>query len=349
MTVSSITPDQLATQLAQFTLVDVREPNEVAVAAIAGAVLIPLGELVERAGELPLDQPIALICRSGERSGQGATALSHLGFENLTNVEGGMLAWQKSELPTISSLGMSAAQSIRYARHIALSAVGAEGQQKLLDAKVLIVGAGGLGSPAALYLAAAGVGTIGLCDFDHVELSNLQRQIIHSTATVGTLKTESAKARMQDLNPEVDVITFPNALTQQNAHSILEGFDAVIDGTDSFAVRYLINDVAQELGIPVVHGSILRFEGQVTVFPKGGPCYRCLFSEAPPAELAPNCSTAGVLGVLPGVIGSMQATEALKLLIGLPTLIGKLALYDALDQTIDHLTLKKDPACPVCS
>ncbi len=349
MEVDAVTPTELHGQREQWSVLDVREPWEVAGISTEGATAIPLGDLSRRIAELPQGRPIAVLCETGIRSAQAIPTLKKLGFSDVFNVSGGIKAWQAAGLPVVLGGPLDAHQLDRYARHVALPSVGAAGQLALLQASVLVVGAGGLGSPAALYLAAAGIGRLGLCDFDVVERSNLQRQILHSTDTVGTPKVASGAARLKELNPEIEIVAIDTALSNQNAESVLTGYDVVIDGTDSFETRYVINDAAQKLGIPVVHGSILRFEGQVTVFPPNGPCYRCLFPVAPPPELAPNCSTAGVLGVLPGVIGSMQATEAIKLILGLPTLVGRLALYDALEQTIDHLSVRKSPGCPGCS
>jgi molybdopterin/thiamine biosynthesis adenylyltransferase/rhodanese-related sulfurtransferase len=349
MKVEAVTPSELYAELDQWSVLDVREQWEVAGISIEGARAIPLADIARRSVELPHGRPIAVICETGIRSAQAIPILEQLGFSELFNVSGGIKQWQAEALPVVVGGPLDAQQVDRYSRHIALPSVGAAGQLALLQASVLVVGAGGLGSPAALYLAAAGIGRLGLCDFDVVERSNLQRQILHSTGTVGTSKVASGAARLNELNPDIEVIAVDAALTTQNAESVLAGYDVVIDGTDSFDTRYVINDAAQKLGIAVVHGSILRFEGQVTVFPPNGPCYRCLFPVAPPPELAPNCSTAGVLGVLPGVIGSMQATEAIKLILGLPTLVGRLALYDALEQTLDHLSVRRSPNCPGCS
>jgi molybdopterin/thiamine biosynthesis adenylyltransferase/rhodanese-related sulfurtransferase len=349
MKVEAVTPSKLYEQLDQWSILDVREPWEVAGISIEGATAIPLGDIRLRIDELPQHRPTAVICETGVRSAQAILILEKLGVSQLFNVSGGIKEWQATALPVEVGGPLDARQVDRYARHIALPSVGAAGQLALLQASVLVVGAGGLGSPAALYLAAAGIGRLGLCDFDIVERSNLQRQILHSTDTVGTSKVGSGTSRLKALNPDIEVIAIEAALSNQNAESILDGYDVAIDGTDSFDTRYVINDAAQKLGIPVVHGSILRFEGQVTVFPPNGPCYRCLFPIPPPPELAPDCSTAGVLGVLPGVIGSMQATEAIKLVLGLPTLAGRLALYDALEQTIDHLSIRKSPSCPSCA
>jgi molybdopterin/thiamine biosynthesis adenylyltransferase/rhodanese-related sulfurtransferase len=348
MSFSTISTHALNKAQHSITLIDVREADEFSTASIDGATLIPLAEIPSRLNEIPTDTPVVIMCQTGARSAQAAAFLDRNGYPNIANLDGGIAAWEQAGLAVNAGGGLTARDRERYARHLALPSFGVKGQQLLLDASVIIVGAGGLGSPAALYLAAAGVGRIALCDFDVVERSNLQRQILHDDRSVGTAKSDSGANRLVQLNPDIEVTSINERLTAANANELMSGFDVVVDGTDSFEVRYLINDTAQELGIPVVHGSILRFEGQVTVFPPGGPCYRCLFPHAPPAELSPNCATAGVLGVLPGIVGSMQATEAIKLIVGLPTLAGKLALYDALAQTIDQLKVRKQDGCPAC-
>jgi len=333
---------------------DVREPNEWNVEHIPGALHIPQGRVeaeVERA--LPdKSAPIVVYCRSGRRSASAAQTLEALGYSDVRNLEGGIVAWMEQGRPVVSESSLAPEQLHRYSRHLLIPEVGEAGQRKLLDARVLLVGAGGLGSPASLYLAAAGVGTVGIVDADVVDESNLQRQIVHSTARLGEPKVRSAADTITALNPDVTVLQFEERLTSENADRIIgEGWDVIVDGADNFPTRYLVNDASVWHGIPVVHGSIYRFEGQVTVFkPREGPCYRCLFPQPPPPELAPSCAEGGVLGVLPGVIGSLQANEALKLALGIGTpLIGRLLLFDALTATFDEVALRRDPACPVCS
>jgi len=333
-------------------VVDVREGDEVAQGAVPDALHIPRGTLETRIeAELPdKTRPVLLYCAGGTRSAFAAKTLQDLGYADVASLAGGFSAWQAADLPWAVPRVLSAAQRRRYARHLLLPEVGTAGQQRLLDAKVLLIGAGGLGSPAALYLAAAGVGTIGLVDADTVDDSNLQRQIIHTTERVGLPKVESARLAIEALNPDVRVVAHPVRLAKDNVFDILAGYDIVLDGTDNFAARYLINDACVLLGTPNVHGSIFRFEGQATTFVPGrGPCYRCLFPSPPPPELAPSCAEAGVLGVLPGTIGLIQATETAKLILGIgEPLIGRLLTYDALDLTFRTLHLARDPACPIC-
>jgi molybdopterin/thiamine biosynthesis adenylyltransferase len=296
------------------------------------------------------DQPVVLYCHSGVRSVYAAQTLRQMGYKQPISMAGGIVAWKNAGLPTNMPRALNAEARQRYSRHLLVPEVGEQGQLKLLDAKVLLLGAGGLGAPAALYLAAAGVGTIGLVDPDRVETSNLQRQIIHSTERVGQLKVDSARHTIEALNPDVKVITHDEWLDRSNVAHLIADYDLIIDGTDNFPTRYLLNDAAVMAGKPVVHGSVFRFEGQVTVFkPYDGPCYRCLFPEPPPPELAPNCAEAGVLGVLPGTIGMLQATEAVKLILGIgEPLVGRLLTYDALSETFDELRLRRDPECPAC-
>ena len=295
-------------------------------------------------------RPIVLYCGSGARSALAAQTLEVMGYSGIHSLAGGFQAWKLSggawDLPD----GLSVVQQQRYDRHIRLPEVGETGQRKLLDSRVMIVGAGGLGSPVALYLAAAGVGTLGIVDHDRVDVTNLQRQVLHTVRSVGDSKVLSARDTIRGLNPDVSVQTHDSRLEAAGVLELLEGYDLVVDGTDNFPTRYLINDASIHLGIPVVHGSVFRFEGQVSIFdPGSGPCYRCLFPEPPAPELAPNCAEAGVLGVLPGVIGLLQATEALKWLLGIgDSLVGRLLLYDALDQQFRTLTFRKTPGCPAC-
>lgn len=311
----------------------------------------PLGQLRDQAdGVIPdRDTPVVAYCAVGERSLTAARELLSMGYSDVVNLAGGFEAWKTQGLPWDNPSRLSAEQLNRYARHTMLPEVGVSGQEKLLGARVAIVGAGGLGSPVALYLAAAGVGTLGIIDDDVVELSNLQRQIIHSIDVLGQKKTSSAARTVAALNADVEVIEHPVRLDASNAIEILSGYDLIVDGADNFPTRYLVNDASLLLDIPVVHGSIFRFEGQVSVFKKSGPCYRCLFPLPPPPELAPNCAAAGVLGVLPGIIGSLQAMEAIKVLLSLgDDLSGRLMLYDGLAQDVSILTIGKREACATC-
>ena len=334
-------------------VLDVREPDEYEQGAIPGAVHIARGTL-EGAVEGRLTDksaPIVIHCASGVRSAFAAKTLTEMGYEDVVSMTGGFNKWKDEGRDWATPKVLSAEQRNRYQRHLLLPEVGVEGQQKLLGARVLLLGAGGLGSPAALYLAAAGVGTIGIVDMDVVDESNLQRQILHNIDRVGERKVDSAKKTLTALNPDVNVVTHDVRLGADNVMEILSGYDIVVDGADNFPVRYLLNDAALKLGVKVVHGSIFRFEGQVTVFkPHDGPCYRCFLPEPPPPELAPSCAEAGVLGVLPGIIGSIQAIEAIKLILDLgDDLSGRLLAYDALEQSFFTYKMQRDPACPTCS
>ena len=331
-------------------LIDIREPHEWATGWIAGAVRIPMSELGEQL-EPYRERSLVLYCAHGNRSFRLANTLSSHGYPRVVSLAGGIVAWDQAGLPVELPPGLDAEQQARYSRHLLIPEIGLEGQQRLLQARVLLLGAGGLGSPAALYLAAAGLGRLGIVDDDVVDASNLQRQVLHSTAALGEPKVESAQRRLTDLNPDVEVVPYRERLTTENVDRILdEGWDVIVEGADNFPTRYLLNDASVWKGIPVVHGSIFRFEGQATVFsPGAGPCYRCLFPQPPPPELAPSCAEGGVLGVLPGVIGSIQASEALKLVLGIGRpLIDRLLLYDALAGSFDEVAVRRDPACPVC-
>jgi molybdopterin/thiamine biosynthesis adenylyltransferase len=278
-------------------------------------------------------------------------SLKDMGYADVASLAGGFDRWKAEGRSWRAGEGLTAEQRDRYSRHVLLPQVGEKGQARLLDSKVLLIGAGGLGSPAALYLAAAGVGTIGIVDYDTVDATNLQRQVLHNLDRIGMPKTDSARETLSAMNPDVKVVTYNERLTAENALRIMAGYDVVVDGGDNFPTRYLVNDASLHLGVPVVHGSIFRFEGQVSVFhPYQGPCYRCLFPEPPPPELAPSCAEAGVLGVLPGIIGSIEAMEAIKLLleIGDP-LTGRLLIYDALEEEFDTVNLSRDPGCPACA
>jgi molybdopterin/thiamine biosynthesis adenylyltransferase/rhodanese-related sulfurtransferase len=339
-------------RLGDTLVLDVREPDEYEQGAIPGALHIPRGHLEGQVeGKVPdKDQPIIVHCASGFRSAFAAKTLKDLGYTNVVNLAGGFNRWKDEGRPWKTPQVLSAEQRNRYQRHLLLPEVDVAGQQKLLDSKVLLLGAGGLGSPAALYLAAAGVGTLGIIDMDVVDESNLQRQILHNMDRVGDRKVDSAKKTLTGLNPDVDVVTYDVRLGADNVLDIIDGYDVIVDGTDNFPTRYLVNDASLLKRIPVVHGSIFRFEGQATVFaPYDGPCYRCMIPEPPPAELAPSCAEAGVLGVLPGIIGSIQAMEAIKLLLGLgEPLIGRLLAYDALEESFRTFKVHRDPECPAC-
>jgi molybdopterin/thiamine biosynthesis adenylyltransferase/rhodanese-related sulfurtransferase len=333
---------------------DVREQDEWDQGIIPGALHIPRGYIEQRVeGLLPdHDHPIVVYCAGGTRSAFATKTLEELGYENVVNLAGGFTDWKRNGFPTELPRTLGEDQRQRYSRHLLIPEVGEEGQLRLLDSRILLIGAGGLGSPASLYLAAAGVGTLGIVDDDAVDATNLQRQIVHSTERLGESKAESAKRTIEALNPDVTVKTFQERLTSENVDRILgEGWDVIVDGADNFPTRYLLNDASVWHGIPVVHGSIYRFEGQVTVFAPGEerPCYRCLFPQPPPPELAPSCAEGGVLGVLPGVVGSIQASEALKLALGIgDPLVGRLLLFDALAASFSEVSLRRDPSCPVC-
>jgi molybdopterin/thiamine biosynthesis adenylyltransferase/rhodanese-related sulfurtransferase len=334
-------------------VIDVREASEWDQGHLPGAVHISKSYIEQQIeGAVPdRAEPVILYCAGGVRSLFAAKTLEELGYTDVASMSGGFQQWKSQGLPWTAPVVLSDAQKQRYSRHLLIPEVGSEGQAKLLDSKVLLIGAGGLGSPAALYLAAAGVGTIGIVDFDVVDASNLQRQVVHTTDRIGEKKTESARRTINALNPEVNVVLHEEMLVADNVARLIDGYDAILDGTDTFETRYLLNDAAVVANIPVVHASVFRFEGQLTVFkPYEGPCYRCLYPTPPPPELAPGCSVAGVLGVVPGIMGLLQTNEVLKLLLGIgDSLAGRLLLFDALDATFTELKLKRDPHCPVCS
>ena len=334
------------------TFLDVREPDEYEQGAVPGAVHLPRGHLeFQVEGKIPnKTAPIVVYCAGGVRSAFAAKTLQDLGYSDVTSVIGGFNKWKDDGLPWTTPRTLTPAQRNRYQRHLLLPEVGEKGQQKLLDAKVLMLGAGGLGSPSALYLAAAGVGNIGIIDMDVVDESNLQRQILHNLDRVGMRKVDSAKVALTSINPDLTVTTYDTRLGADNILDIIDGYDVIVDGTDNFPTRYLVNDATLLKKIPVVHGSIFRFEGQVTVFdPYNGPCYRCLIPEPPPAELAPSCAEAGVLGVLPGIVGSIQALEAIKMILGLgEPLVGRLLAFDALEESFRSFKVRRDPDCPAC-
>jgi molybdopterin/thiamine biosynthesis adenylyltransferase/rhodanese-related sulfurtransferase len=336
----------------EFVLVDVREKYEWNDGHVPGAIHVPKGFLELQIEEAVPDksQKVVLYCAGGVRSLIAGNTLRQMGYEDVVSMSGGFGQWKGNgyefEVPRV----MSDIQAKRYSRHVLIPEVGEAGQFKLLDSRVLLIGAGGLGAPAALYLAAAGVGTLGIIDADVVEESNLQRQVIHNTQRIGQYKAESARETIESLNPDVKVVTYIERLDETNVARIIADYDVIVDGTDNFPTRYLLNDAAVLANKPVVHGSVFRFEGQVTVFkPYEGPCYRCLYREPPPPALAPSCAEAGVLGVLPGIIGLLQSTETIKLLLGIgDPLVGRLLTYDALSGEFNELRLFRDPECPAC-
>ena len=350
--ITEVDPQEAERRVGRATFLDVREPDEYEQGAIPDAVHLPRGNLefgVE--GRIPdKEQPVVVYCAGGTRSAFAAKTLVELGYKDVASMTGGFNRWKDEGRAWSSPRTLTSDQRNRYQRHLLLPEVGEKGQQKLLDSRVLLLGAGGLGSPAALYLAAAGVGAIGVIDMDVVDASNLQRQVLHNMDRVGDRKVDSAKKTLTALNPDVAVETFDVRLGADNVLDVFDGYHLIVDGTDNFPTRYLVNDASLLKGIPVVHGSIFRFEGQVTVFdPYNGPCYRCLIPEPPPAELAPSCAEAGVLGVLPGIVGSIQAIEAIKMLLGLgDPLVGRLLAYDALEESFRTFKVRRDPECPAC-
>ena len=337
----------------RIALIDVRETFEWEQGHLPGATLVAKSHLEQdiEAAVPSRDTPVVLYCAGGIRSLFAGQTLASMGYTDVASMSGGFQEWKGKGLEWTQPIVLTDQQRLRYSRHLLIPEVGSAGQAKLLGSRVLLIGAGGLGSPAALYLAAAGVGTIGIVDYDVVDLSNLQRQVIHATDRVGEKKVESARRTINALNPDVTVVAHDEMLVAGNVASLIAGYDVVVDGTDTFETRYVLNDAAVAAGIPVVHASVFRFEGQLTTFvPYKGPCYRCLYPTQPPPELAPGCSVAGVLGVVPGIMGLLQANEVLKLLLGMGnTLVGRLVLFDALETEFTELTLGRDPACPVCS
>ncbi len=333
-------------------LIDVREQSEWDEAHLEAATHVPQGELLERIDGLVGDtsERLLLYCRTDNRSSNSALALRGLGYDNVAVIEGGITAWSDANLPLVEPEGLSREQRMRYSRHTLLPEVGVDGQLKMLNARVLLLGAGGLGAPSALYLAAAGIGTIGIVDDDVVDESNLQRQVIHNTERVGIAKTTSAKLAIEALNPDVEVIEHNLRLDASNILELIEGYDVIVDGADNFPTRYLLNDAAVRLGKPVISASILGFDGQISTFvPHEGPCYRCLYPVPPPPELAPSCGANGVLGVMAGVMGLLQANEVIKLIAGIgEPLIGRLLLYESLGTRFTELKVKRDPECPIC-
>jgi molybdopterin/thiamine biosynthesis adenylyltransferase/rhodanese-related sulfurtransferase len=333
-------------------LVDTREPHEYQEAHLENGKLVPPGLLADEIAAAAPDKSARTIlyCRSGNRSYKAAEQLEALGYTDVASMAGGILAWQEQGLPVVAASGMTAEQRDRYSRHTLLPEVGVDGQLKLLNAKVLLLGAGGLGAPTALYLAAAGIGTMGLVDDDVVDASNLQRQVIHNTDRIGMPKTESARLFIEALNPDVNVVEHNLRLNSGNILELIEDYDVIVDGADNFPTRYLLNDATVRLRKPVVSASILSFDGQISTFvPFEGPCYRCLYPTPPPAELAPSCSANGVLGVMAGTMGTLQANEVIKLVLGVgEPLIGRLLLYEALGTRFTELKVRRDPECPIC-
>jgi sulfur-carrier protein adenylyltransferase/sulfurtransferase len=353
--IDEVDPAEVREQLSNgAVVVDVREPEEWSAGHIPGAKHVPKSYLESRIeGTVPdRSQHVILYCASGNRSAWAArTLLDDLGYEHVESMTGGITLWKDRGYEVEVPRTLTAEQRERYSRHLLLPEVGVDGQQKLLDASVLLLGAGGLGSPAALYLAAAGVGTLGIVDNDEVDLSNLQRQVIHSAERIGVPKVDSAEQTIAALNPDVEVEKYPVRLGPENIIEIIRGYDVIVDGLDNFPTRYLLNDASVRLQLPVVSAAILGFEGQLSVFkPYQGPCYRCLFPVPPPAELAPSCGANGVLGVLPGTMGLLQATEVIKLILGVgEPLIGRLLMYDALAARVAEVKVRRDPDCPICS
>ena len=350
--IREVEPADVVDLIGSATFLDVREPDEYEQGALPGAVHIPRGHLeFQVEGRLTnKDEPIVVYCAGGTRSAFAAKTLQEIGYSDVVSVIGGFNRWKDEGLVWTTPKTLTPEQRNRYQRHLLLPEVGEKGQQKLLDAKVLMLGAGGLGSPSALYLAAAGVGNIGIIDMDVVDASNIQRQILHNMYRVGERKVDSAKKTLTAMNPDLNVATYDVRLGADNVLDIIDGYDVIVDGTDNFPTRYLVNDASLLKKIPVVHGSIFRFEGQVTVFdPYNGPCYRCMIPEPPPAELAPSCAEAGVLGVLPGIVGSIQALETLKIILGIgETLVGRLLAFDALEESFRTFKVRRDPQCPAC-
>lgn len=344
--------DTLRKRDQNLVLIDVREPDEWKSGVVPGAKTIARGFLeLEVEEEVPdKNSEVICYCAGGVRSALAAKSLEQLGYKKVSSMSGGFNGWKNAGLPIENRKMLSDDQMVRYSRHTLLPEVGEAGQLKLLSSKILLIGAGGLGCPAALYLAAAGVGTLGIIDYDQVDLTNLQRQILHSEYEVGSPKVESAKKTLRGINSQVKVMPYQEKLSRENVMRLIADYDVVVNGCDNFATRYLINDACVLAKKQLVDASIFRFEGQVMVIKPGfGPCYRCLYPEPPPPEMAPSCAEAGVLGVLPGIIGSIQAVEAIKLLldIGQP-LVGRLLMYDALQQKFREMKVRRDLACPVC-
>ena len=353
--VEEVDPSEVREHLGNgVVLVDVRESEEWDAGHIAGAKHVPRGYLESRIEGAVADrsQRVVIYCASGQRSALAANTLrEQLGYENVASMNGGITLWKDRGYDVEVPKSLTKEQRERYSRHLLVPEIGLEGQTKLLEAKVLLLGAGGLGSPTALYLAAAGVGTLGIVDDDEVDLSNLQRQVIHTTDRIGVAKVDSAEESIKAINPDVNVVKYKTRLDASNVMEIIQGYDVIVDGVDNFPTRYLLNDATVRLDIPVVSASILGFDGQLSVFsPHEGPCYRCLYPVPPPADMAPSCGANGVLGVLPGTMGLLQATEVIKLIVGAgEPLIGRLLLYEALGATFTELKVRRDPECAICS
>jgi molybdopterin/thiamine biosynthesis adenylyltransferase/rhodanese-related sulfurtransferase len=355
--IPEVTPEQAdAAARAGAALIDVREPDEIAQGSPSGALRLGRGFLEMRIEQAvpDTDQPLLVMCGGGTRSLFAADSLQRMGYSDVRSVAGGFNRWKNEGLAFELPRALDADARARYARQITLPEVGETGQSKLNEASVLLIGAGGLGSAAGLYLAAAGVGRVGFVDHDSVDRSNLQRQVLHADARVGTSKIESARTAVKALNPAVEVVGYPERLSSDNVERLFSGWDVIVDGADNFATRYLVNDACVKLGLPNVHGAVFRFEGQMSVFwpagPQGGPCYRCVYPEPPPPEEAPSCAEGGVLGVLPGIIGQLQALETLKLLLGVgQPLVGRLLCFDGLASECRELGVRADPACPYCA
>jgi molybdopterin/thiamine biosynthesis adenylyltransferase/rhodanese-related sulfurtransferase len=353
--VEEVDPSEVREHLGNgVVLVDVRESEEWDAGHIPGAKHVPRGYLESRieGAVKDRDQRVVLYCASGQRSALAANTLrEQLGYENVASMNGGITLWKDRGYDVEVPKSMTKEQRERYSRHLLVPEIGLEGQTKLLNAKVLLLGAGGLGSPTALYLAAAGVGTLGIVDDDEVDLSNLQRQVIHTTDRIGVAKVDSAEESINAINPDVNVVKYKTRLDASNVMEIIQGYDVIVDGVDNFPTRYLLNDATVRLDIPVVSASILGFDGQLSVFkPHDGPCYRCLYPVPPPADMAPSCGANGVLGVLPGTMGLLQATEVIKLVTGAgEPLVGRLLLYEALGATFTELKVRRDPECEICS
>ena len=355
MAIREISPKEAFEELQadeSIVLIDTREPHEYAEANIAGSRLIPPAMIADQIEAAVPDRSTKVIlhCRSGARSMTAAEQMAEMGYSDLANVAGGILEWEAEGLPVQSEVSLTPEQRNRYSRHLLLPEVGIDGQEKLLNAKVLLIGAGGLGAPTALYLAAAGIGTIGLVDDDVVDASNLQRQVIHNTERIGEPKTASARQTIEALNPDVEVVEYDLRLDAGNILETIADYDVIVDGADNFPTRYLLNDASVRLRKPVVSASILSFDGQISTFVPGeGPCYRCLYPTPPPPELAPSCSANGVLGVMAGLMGMLQANEVIKLVLGIgEPLIGRLLLYEALSTRFTELKVRRDPECPIC-
>ena len=354
--IKNLTPEEALEEIkagGDFVLLDTREPHEYAEAHLEGATLVPPSEVAARIDEVAPDphQRVLVYCRSGNRSARAVHQLQEeFGYDNVANVSGGIVEWQEKGLPVAEAEGLTREQRERYSRHTLLPEVGVEGQIRMLNSKVLLLGAGGLGAPTALYLAAAGIGTLGIVDDDVVDASNLQRQVIHNTERVGEPKTSSARKTIEALNPDVTVVEHNTRLDADNILDIIRDYDVIVDGADNFPTRYLLNDASVRLRKPVVSASILAFEGQISTFvPFEGPCYRCLYPTPPPPELAPSCGANGVLGVMAGLMGLLQANEVVKLTAGIgEPLIGRLLLYDSLGTRFTELKVRRDPHCPIC-